>query len=232
MPAVIAPGLGRNAQFTTELTCGLHRIEGVVVGQYISAVVQPPGMLVTGIQLHLAQIGLRIGVGLDITNVFGKFPRAHIGGLLLLLPRLLAHLADGFGGWPCNLRTLHDALAGDAAHLEVVAGYRGLPSSAAYGASKAALINMCEALKFDLDRTGVRIQLIDPGFVRTPLTDRNPFPMPFLMEPEEAAERMVRGLASPRFEITFPKRFTWQLKLLRILPYALYFPLVRRITGW
>jgi len=121
---------------------------------------------------------------------------------------------------------------GRIAVVSSVAGYRGLPSSAAYGASKAALINMCEALKFDLDKTGVRIQLIDPGFVRTPLTDRNPFRMPFLMDPEEAAERMVRGLASPRFEITFPKRFTWQLKLLRILPYALYFPLVRRITGW
>ncbi len=122
--------------------------------------------------------------------------------------------------------------AGRIAVVSSVAGYRGLPSSAAYGASKAALINMCEALKFDLDKAGVRIQLIDPGFVRTPLTDRNPFPMPFLMEPEEAAERIFQGLASDRFEITFPKRFTWQLKLLRMLPYALYFPLVRRITGW
>ena len=119
-------------------------------------------------------------------------------------------------------------------HLVVVssvAGYRGLPSSLAYGATKAALINLCEGLKFDFDRLGLKIQLVNPGFVRTPLTDKNTFPMPFLMEVDDAADRLVDGLRGTGFEITFPRRFAYGLKLLRCLPYRLYFPLVRRATG-
>ncbi len=120
--------------------------------------------------------------------------------------------------------------SGHIAVVSSVAGYRGLPSSAGYGATKAGLINMCESLKFDLDRAGVKLQLIDPGFVATPLTAKNDFPMPFLMEADAAARQFYRGLLSDRFEVTFPKRFTWQLKLLRCLPYAAYFPIVRRMT--
>ena len=120
--------------------------------------------------------------------------------------------------------------AGHIAVVSSVAGYRGLPQAAAYGPTKAALINLCEALKPDLDPFGVRISVINPGFVRTPLTDLNPFPMPFLMEADEAADRIVKGLARGVFEITFPRRFTWLVKLARILPYALYFPLIRKTT--
>jgi NAD(P)-dependent dehydrogenase (short-subunit alcohol dehydrogenase family) len=120
---------------------------------------------------------------------------------------------------------------GRIAVLASVAGYRGLPTAASYGASKAALINLCEALKPDLDRHGVRLNLVAPGFVRTPLTDQNSFAMPHLMEVEDAAEALYRGLRGKRFEITFPKRFTWQLKLLRLLPYALFFPIIRWTTG-
>lgn len=119
---------------------------------------------------------------------------------------------------------------GRIAVVASVAGYRGLPTAAAYGASKAALINLCEVLKPDLERRGVRLNLVAPGFVRTPLTDRNTFPMPHLMEAEDAAERLYQGLRGKRFEITFPRRFTWQLKLLRMLPYALFFPIIRRAT--
>lgn len=120
--------------------------------------------------------------------------------------------------------------AGHIAVMSSVAGYRGLPTGAGYGATKAALINMCESLKPELDGHGVAITVINPGFVRTPLTDRNPFKMPFLMEPGAAAERVIAGLEARRFEITFPRRFTWTLKLLRCLPYALYFPLTRRLA--
>ena len=120
--------------------------------------------------------------------------------------------------------------AGHIAVVSSVAGYRGLPQAAAYGPTKAALINLCEALKPDLDRYCVRISVINPGFVRTPLTDLNPFPMPFLMEADAAADRIVKGLARGAFEITFPRRFTWLVKLARILPYALYFPLIRKTT--
>lgn len=119
---------------------------------------------------------------------------------------------------------------GRIAVVSSVAGYRGLPTAAYYGATKAALINLAECLKFDLDRLGVHLQLIDPGFVETPLTDRNDFAMPFLMDPDEAARRIAKGLGSRRFEVTFPKRFTWWLKLLRCLPYALYFPIMARTT--
>lgn len=120
-----------------------------------------------------------------------------------------------------------------AGHLVVVAsvaGYRGLPTAAGYGATKAALINYTEALKFDLDDWGVKTQLVCPGFVRTPLTDKNPFPMPFLMEVEDAARAMVRGMEGSGFEITFPKRFTVLVRLMSRLPYALYFAMVRRGT--
>lgn len=122
-----------------------------------------------------------------------------------------------------------DRRAGHIAIVASVAGYRGLPTSAAYGASKAGLINMCESLKPELDRYGVQITLINPGFVKTPLTDRNEFKMPFLMDVEDAADRIVAGLKTRRFEVTFPKRFTWGMKIARCLPYSLYFALTRRI---
>lgn len=112
-----------------------------------------------------------------------------------------------------------------------LAGYRGLPSAAGYGASKAALINMAEALKLDLEGGGIHVRLISPGFIRTPLTDRNTFPMPFLMPVEAAAERLWRALEKgSTFEIVFPRRFAYLLKLLQLLPYPVYFPLVSRIT--
>ena len=121
-----------------------------------------------------------------------------------------------------------------AGHLVVVssvAGYGGLPSAAGYGATKAALINFTEALKFDLDHWGVKTQLVCPGFVRTPLTDKNPFPMPFLMEVDEAAKRLYAGMRDDGFEITFPRRFTAMVKATSRLPYAAYFPLIRKATG-
>ncbi|MEM7042796.1 MAG: SDR family NAD(P)-dependent oxidoreductase [Pseudomonadota bacterium] len=129
------------------------------------------------------------------------------------------------------LKKMLPAKAGHIAIVASVAGYRGLPTSAYYGASKAAQINFAEALKFDLDRLGIKLQLVNPGFVRTPLTDKNDFPMPFLMEVEDAAERMAKGFESSAFEITFPCRFAYLLKLFRILPYRLYFPIVSHMTG-
>lgn len=120
---------------------------------------------------------------------------------------------------------------GQVAIVASVAGYSGLPQAAAYGATKAALINIAESLRIELAGSGVDLRLICPGFVRTPLTDRNEFPMPFRIEAEDAARRIYRGLVhGRRFELDFPRRFTWMLKLLRLLPYALYLPVVRRMT--
>ena len=111
------------------------------------------------------------------------------------------------------------------------AGYRGLPKALIYGASKAALINFTEALYLDLHPKGFGVYLINPGFVDTPLTKSNAFRMPHLITAEEAARSLVAGLNAGDFEIHFPKAFTRQLKLLRILPYRWYFALIRRTTG-
>ncbi|MGD9860930.1 MAG: SDR family NAD(P)-dependent oxidoreductase [Marinobacterium sp.] len=121
---------------------------------------------------------------------------------------------------------------GQIACVASLAGYRGLPTAAAYGASKAALVNACEALAVELQGSGVQLQVVNPGFVRTPLTDQNPFDMPQLISPEEAAYQLVKGLGSRRFEIRFPSAFARTLALLRMLPYGLYFKLIKRSTGF
>lgn len=118
---------------------------------------------------------------------------------------------------------------GRIAIVASVAGYRGLPSAAAYGMTKAGLINLAEALRVELAPAGIVVQVVNPGFVRTPLTDRNAFPMPFLMESEDAAEAFFRGLQSDRFEIAFPRRFILLMKLLRCLPAPLAFAVTRRM---
>lgn len=118
---------------------------------------------------------------------------------------------------------------GRIAIVSSVAGYRGLPTAAAYGMTKAGLINMAEALRVELADYGIVVQVVNPGFVRTPLTDKNEFPMPFLMEPEDAAEAFFRGLQSDRFEIGFPRRMFLVMKLLRCLPAPLAFAVSRRL---
>jgi short-subunit dehydrogenase len=120
---------------------------------------------------------------------------------------------------------------GHVAVVASVAGYRGLPLAAAYGPTKAAVINLCESLQPELKARGIHLQVINPGFVDTPMTRKNSFTMPFMISPEDAACRLYQGLLSRRFEVTFPKRFTWLLKLMRILPYGLYFRLVGKMTG-
>jgi short-subunit dehydrogenase len=115
--------------------------------------------------------------------------------------------------------------------ISSVAGFRGLPNSLAYGPTKAALTHLAETLYLDLQDRGIGVSVIHPGFVQTPLTAQNQFHMPALMSPEDAAQAMIRGWERGRFEMHFPRRFTGWLKLLRLLPYRLYFPLVKRATG-
>ena len=112
-----------------------------------------------------------------------------------------------------------------------VAGYIGLPKALIYGPSKAALINFAESLYGDLHPRGIGVYLVNPGFVDTPLTQKNDFRMPALISAEDAARATLAGIAAGCFEIHYPKRFTLWLKLLRILPYRLQFAAVRRITG-
>ncbi|QRM55326.1 SDR family NAD(P)-dependent oxidoreductase [Sinorhizobium sp. BG8] len=121
---------------------------------------------------------------------------------------------------------------GQIAIVSSVTGYGGLPTNAAYGATSAALTNMAESLKFDLDPLGIRIQVINPGFVDTPATQGAALAMPAMVSAETAADQIAAGLKSRRFEISFPKRFTFMLKAMGWLPYTAYFPLVARATGW
>ena len=120
---------------------------------------------------------------------------------------------------------------GQIAFVSSVAGYRGLPKALVYGPTKAALINFAETLWLDLAPRGIGVRLINPGFVATQLTAQNDFAMPALLTPDDAAAEILRGFATGAFEIHFPKRFTRLLKVLRLLPYRLYFPLIRRLTG-
>ena len=108
--------------------------------------------------------------------------------------------------------------------------YRGLPRAEAYGASKAAIKHLFESLQIDLQRDGIAVSVVCPGFVRTPLTDRNDFPMPFLVEVNEAARRIVDGIEARRPEIHFPKRFSIPFKLLALLPHRLYSALCSRMV--
>jgi len=117
------------------------------------------------------------------------------------------------------------------AFVASVAGYRGLPRALAYGPGKAALIHFAECLHLELAPRGVGVWVVNPGFVATRLTERNDFAMPALITPAAAAEALVDGLGSGRFEIHFPKRFTRLMKFISLLPYRWYFPLVRRFTG-
>jgi short-subunit dehydrogenase len=126
----------------------------------------------------------------------------------------------------CMLPVLEHFRQQQAGHLAIVSsvsGYRGLPKAAAYGSSKAALINMAESLKPECNANGIKITLVNPGFVKSKLTDQNEFTMPFILETDDAATRIIKGLESNSFELSFPKRFTYGLKMLRILPYRLYF---------
>ncbi|MEQ1532606.1 MAG: SDR family NAD(P)-dependent oxidoreductase [Sideroxydans sp.] len=112
-----------------------------------------------------------------------------------------------------------------------VAGLSGLPQALIYGPTKAALINLCESLYLDLHARGIAVYLINPGFVATPLTAKNDFTMPALISAETAAHEIVRGIERGEFHIHFPRRFTNWLRLLRLLPYRLYFWLIHKVTG-
>ena len=122
----------------------------------------------------------------------------------------------------------------NSGHISIVssiAGYRGLPNSSGYGPSKAALTNFCESIYFDFKKFGVRVSIISPGFIKTSLTEKNEFPMPFLKTVDYAADKIFNGLVkSNAFEIHFPKGLTLTLKFLRILPIKVYLFLVDKLV--
>ena len=123
-----------------------------------------------------------------------------------------------------------DRRSGHLVIMASVSGWMGLPKAAAYGPTKAALISLAESLWFDLTPQGIKVQVVNPGFVETEATAVNDFEMPGLMSPEAAADALIKGMGSNDFEITFPKGFTRMMRMLKHLPYGIYFNLVSKRT--
>lgn len=148
---------------------------------------------------------------------------------------LVAHLRTNYEGALHAVGAVLPAmLARGQGHLSLVgsvAGYTGLPNSLAYGPTKAALINFAQTLHYDLHPRGLGVSIVNPGFVRTPLTAQNAFRMPALIEPEEAAVSMLEGWSRGDFEIHFPRRFSLVMKAIALLPFGLRQAALRRVTG-
>ncbi len=143
--------------------------------------------------------------------------RINYLGALYMLDAVLPHFLVRQSGHICLVSS--------------VAGYVGLPKSMAYGPTKAALTNLAETLYLDLREQNIGVSLICPGFVDTPLTAQNKFNMPALITPDQAAQEILQGWAKGEFEIHFPKRFTLWVKAIKMLPYRMYFPAIKKFTG-
>lgn len=141
---------------------------------------------------------------------------------------LQTNLASVYYGLEVSLGGMLKRQRGGLVLVASVAGYVGLPNACVYGPSKAALINLAELLYVELRPRGLGVYLVNPGFVKTRLTDRNDFRMPALQSPEQAAQAILHGMARGQFEISFPKRFTWWLRLLQYLPQRLRFAILAR----
>jgi short-subunit dehydrogenase len=130
------------------------------------------------------------------------------------------------------IRTLGAALlpmvAKGKGHIVItgsLSGFRGLPGAIGYAASKAGTMVLAESLYADLRKTGITVQLANPGFIRTRLTAKNDFTMPFIMDPDEAAAIMFRHISGNRFKTSFPTVFSWLFRGGQFLPDWLYYRL-------
>lgn len=157
------------------------------------------------------------GERLDVYNFTSTYNVNVMGVVFGLVP-----LAD----------RMRDRGFGQIAFVGSVTSYFGLPSAAAYGATKAALNSMAQSLRYDFDKLNIRLQVFNPGFVATPLTAKNKFAMPALMPVEQASARMAAGLRKGGFEVTFPRRLTWVMKAMTYLPNELQYLIMKRVTGW
>jgi len=129
-------------------------------------------------------------------------------------------------------KVLNPMIADNCGHIVLfgsASAYGGLPNSSYYGISKAGILYFAESLKLDLYASNIKVQVVNPGFVKTRLTDQNKFKMPFLITPQQASQYIVNGLNRDVFDIHFPKKFTLIFKILRLLPYTAYFWLVSKL---
>lgn len=140
---------------------------------------------------------------------------------------LTVNLGGAFNSVLATLPIFEKQGSGQIALCGSVAGYRGLPYGQPYCATKAAVINYAESLKIELEDKNIDVKVINPGFVRTSLTDKNDFEMPMIIEPNVAAKALSKGLQSRAFEVHFPKRFTYLMKIIDILPRWIFFPVSR-----
>ena len=207
--AVEAAGLPGRVHVEAGDVADAARMEAIVAAA--EAAIGPIEIAVLNAGIYLPVQGEAFDAGafrkcVDV-NVMGA-----VHGLAAVLPRMVARGR------------------GRVAIMGSLAGYGGVPASAAYGATKAALINLAASLRLDLDGTGIVIQVINPGFVATARNAKSGA-LPFLMPVDEAVARIIAGLASDRFEIVFPRRFALLLKAINLLPYPLYFALVKRTAG-
>lgn len=183
----------------------------------------------TSVRTAWAQIGTTIGqIDLLIYNAGTYEPMAADAMQLDAIEQMIdINLRGAYRVLDCTIPAFVEAKTGQIVLVASIAGYAGLPAAMGYSASKAGLISLAETLECDLSRHGIRTQIICPGFVRTRLTEKNDFAMKSVIEVDDAARRMVRGIAGNRFEIRFPWGFSSTLKLLKWMPYWLYFSLMR-----
>lgn len=178
----------------------------------------------TAVEGAVREIDARFG-GIDLA-IFNAGTHQPVSALVFdPEPYVRVMTLNFFSVLSCIEAVLPQMLARGSGHIAGVAslaGYRALPTSGAYGASKAALIHALDAMRFDVEPRGVHVTVINPGFVKTPLTDLNTFQMPALIDAAQAAGIIVRGLTSRRKEIHFPARFSWTMKAMRVLPYPIY----------
>lgn len=156
---------------------------------------------------------------LDISSTKGIID-INLGGAFNLIHAILPILKVQ--------EAIYQKYSGQIALCGSIAGYTGLPGGQPYSATKAAIINLAESLHAEC-RSFIDVKLISPGFVRTPLTNKNSFDMPMIIEPEQAAREIADGLLSRRFEIHFPRKLTVLLKILQLLPYTLSLRLTQNI---
>ena len=170
--------------------------------------------------------------GIDIC-VFGTGMHDRKSEKQFNLDKIREIMEVNYFGTMNSINSIYDYFSekknGQISIISSVAGYRGLPAAGAYCASKAALTSFTESLNFEMKMKNVRVSLISPGFIKTPMTDQNDFPMPMIKSPEFAANEIYKGLTEKKgFEIHFPKAFTFIMKFLKILPNGLYFKLVSK----
>jgi short-subunit dehydrogenase len=161
-----------------------------------------------------AGIGQRMGVDNFDAEVAAQTMAVNYQGLV--------------NGVAALLPGMRERRSGRIALMSSVAGYRGLPRAAAYAPSKAAAISLAESLRPELQDRGISISIINPGYVETPLTENARYPLPFVISAEDAASRIISGLARGKFEIAFPWQMVWMLKLGRLMPYPLFFWMMKR----